>query len=33
MAHRANLMDKLGIHNRSKLIRFAIRMGLVRSEE
>jgi len=29
MAHRANLMDKLGIHNRSKLIQFAIRVGLV----
>ena len=29
MTHRANLMDKLGIHNRSKLIQFAIRAGLV----
>ncbi len=29
MTHRANLMDKLGIHNRSKLIQFAIRTGLV----
>jgi len=29
MAHRANLMDKLDIHNRSKLIQFAIRVGLV----
>lgn len=29
MAHRANLMDKLGIHNHSKLVQFAIRMGLL----
>ncbi|TNF28487.1 MAG: response regulator transcription factor [Deltaproteobacteria bacterium] len=32
MAHRANLMDKLGIRNRSKLIRFAMRMGLITDE-
>jgi len=32
MAHRANLMDKLGIRNRSKLIRFALRMGLITDE-
>lgn len=32
MAHRANLMDKLGIHNRSKLIQFAIRSGLIELE-
>lgn len=32
MAHRANLMDKLGIHNRSKLIQFAIRMGVIQVE-
>lgn len=29
MAHRANLMEKLDIHNRSKLIQFAIRAGLM----
>ncbi len=29
MAHRANLMEKLDIHNRSKLIQFAIRVGLL----
>lgn len=29
MAHRANLMEKLDIHNRSKLIQFAIRVGLM----
>ncbi|MBK8010927.1 MAG: response regulator transcription factor [Deltaproteobacteria bacterium] len=28
MAHRANLMEKLNIHNRSMLTRFAIRMGV-----
>ncbi|PKN58461.1 MAG: DNA-binding response regulator [Deltaproteobacteria bacterium HGW-Deltaproteobacteria-14] len=33
MAHRANLMDKLGIRNRSKLIRFAMRMGLITDQE
>jgi two-component system response regulator NreC len=32
MTHRANLMDKLGIHNRSKLIQFAIRTGLLAVE-
>ncbi len=29
MVHRMNLMEKLNIHNRSMLIRFAIQMGLV----
>ncbi|OIP28815.1 MAG: hypothetical protein AUK47_28960 [Deltaproteobacteria bacterium CG2_30_63_29] len=33
MAHRANMMDKIGIHNRSKLVQFAIRMGLVTMDE
>ncbi len=33
MAHRANMMDKLGIHNRSRLVRFAIRMGLLSVED
>jgi len=28
MAHRANLMEKLGIHNTSRLTQFAIRMGV-----
>jgi len=27
--HRANLMDKLGLHDRSLLARYAIRMGLI----
>lgn len=31
--HRANIMDKLGMHNRSQLIRFAIRKGLVKLED
>ncbi|MCC6747937.1 MAG: response regulator transcription factor [Deltaproteobacteria bacterium] len=30
MAHRASLMDKLQIHNRSKLVQFAIRLGVLR---
>ena len=29
MTHRLNLMDKLDIRNRSKLIQFAIQMGLI----
>ena len=29
MGHRANLMEKLGIHNRTELIKYAIRHGLV----
>lgn len=32
MAHRANLMDKLDIHNHSKLVQLAIRMGLIQVE-
>jgi DNA-binding NarL/FixJ family response regulator len=29
MAHRANIMEKLDIHNRTELVKFAIRVGLV----
>ena len=29
MTHRTNLMEKLGIHNRTELIKYAIRKGLV----
>jgi DNA-binding NarL/FixJ family response regulator len=29
MTHRAKLMDKLSIYNRSKLVQFAIRIGLI----
>jgi two-component system response regulator NreC len=31
--HRANIMDKLSLHNRAELIKFAIRKGLVTLEE
>ncbi len=30
MTHRTNVMEKLGIHNRAELIKYAIRKGLVR---
>ncbi len=30
--HRTNLMDKLGMHNKSQLIKFAIRKGLVKMD-
>lgn len=29
MTHRVNLMDKLGIHNHSRLVQFSIRVGLL----
>lgn len=29
MAHRANLMDKLDIHNHAKLVQYAIKVGLL----
>ncbi len=29
MGHRANLMDKLGIHNRTELVKYAIRKKLI----
>jgi two-component system response regulator NreC len=29
MTHRTNLMEKLGIHNRTELVRYAVRKGLV----
>ncbi len=32
MTHRTNIMEKLGIHNRTELIKFAIRKGLVRAD-
>ncbi len=31
--HRTNIMDKLGMHNKSQLIRLAIRKGLVKLED
>lgn len=30
MGHRANVMQKLGLHNRTDLVKYAIRQGLVR---
>jgi len=32
MTHRANIMEKLGFHNRAELIKFAIRQGLISSD-
>lgn len=32
MAHRANLMEKLDIHNRTDLIRFALKTGVITAE-
>ncbi len=32
LCHRANIMTKLGIHNRTELIKYAIRLGLVAME-
>lgn len=29
MAHRANIMSKLGMHNRTELIKYAIQLGLI----
>jgi DNA-binding NarL/FixJ family response regulator len=28
VAHRSNIMDKLGVHDSTGLVRFAIRVGL-----
>lgn len=30
MVHRANIMEKLGIHSRAELVRYAIRQGLIK---
>lgn len=32
MTHRTNIMEKLVIHNRTELIKFAIRKGLIRTD-
>jgi NarL family two-component system response regulator LiaR len=32
MTHRTNIMEKLNIHNRTELIKYAIREGLVRAD-
>jgi DNA-binding NarL/FixJ family response regulator len=31
MTHREHLMEKLGLHNRTDLIRFAVRRGVIRA--
>ena len=31
MSHREHLMEKLGVHNRTELVRFALRRGIVRA--
>ncbi len=30
MSHREHIMEKLGLHSRTELIRFAIREGIIR---
>ncbi len=32
-AHRSNLMDKLGAHDRTDLVKYAIRVGMISAEE
>jgi DNA-binding NarL/FixJ family response regulator len=32
MSHREHVMTKLGVHNRTELIRFALRAGVIRAE-
>ena len=32
-SHRANIMEKLDLHNRVDLVKYAIRMGLATSED
>ena len=32
MAHRSNIMEKLNIHNRTELIKYAIKQGLITME-
>jgi DNA-binding NarL/FixJ family response regulator len=33
MTHREHVMEKLGVHNRTELVRFAIRKGVIRVED
>ncbi len=33
MSHREHVMEKLGVHNRTELVRFAIRKGVIRVED
>jgi DNA-binding NarL/FixJ family response regulator len=30
MAHREHLMEKLGVHSRTELIKFALKRGVIR---
>jgi DNA-binding CsgD family transcriptional regulator len=32
MTHRANVMEKLNIHNKAELIKLAIRQGLIQPD-
>ncbi len=32
ITHRTNLMQKLGLHNRTELVKYAVRLGLIRVE-
>jgi len=33
MSHREHVMEKLGVHNRTELVRFAIKKGVIRVDE
>ncbi|WP_242343181.1 response regulator [Anaeromyxobacter terrae] len=33
MSHREHVMEKLGVHNRTELVRFAIKKGVIRMDE
>jgi DNA-binding NarL/FixJ family response regulator len=33
MSHREHVMEKLGVHNRTELVRFAIKRGVIRVDE
>ncbi len=33
MTHRANIMEKLGLHNRTELTKYAIRLGLISPDQ
>lgn len=33
MSHREHVMEKLGVHNRTELVRFALRKGVIRVED
>ena len=33
MSHREHVMEKLGVHNRTELVRFALKQGVIRVED